>query len=75
LCPGSSLASGFPGPRQDFQVHFRISKSTSGFPVPRQDFQVHFGRPGPLWPIRSTLADQVHLAQVDLAVRFRDQFW
>jgi len=37
--------------------------------------QVHFGRPGPLWSIKSTLADQVHLAQVDLAVRFLNQFW
>ena len=35
------LASGFPGPSQDFQVHVRISRYTSGFPGPRQDFQVH----------------------------------
>ena len=50
LFPSSALASGFPGPRQDFQVHFGVqvrhlrpgSALASGFPGPRQDFQDHF---------------------------------
>ena len=49
-------------------------KGRGGFPGEPADL-IHFARSGSLWPIKSTLADQVHLAQVNLAVRFRDQFW
>ena len=54
--------------------HARLSHRidfTSGL---LQDPDASFLQVSP-WPIKSTLADQVHLAQVDLAGRFRDQFW
>ena len=79
LRPGSALASGFPRPRQDFQVHFGVqvrhlrpgSALASGFPGPRQDFQVHFGvqvrhlRPG------SALASGFPDPRQDVQVHFR----